>query len=455
MLGQPSLVEVEEVEVQAASSQSGEGLECGNFVPRLDTIVAHGGTEPPKPPQSSTAPTFTPGTGALDNVWNYSVPVPGSKKNKQIYPKAPFQWGPWTQEEWRARFAFVKNELERLAYKYLRLLEVENRPSYSPRMVGTCPADARPSVVVTCRDADFKALRNLFRARAEKPLCLEPELNGLRWRIPSLPRRAELKIPPLLLVYHRTATRPVARPAENGSALVSLGAPGVTCGGLIRHDGRTATLGVSLDVEGITGTLTVDHLFYPKYREDQPSPIQSQSGSEVDDEQFSSDMASTNRLWEDDDEYGDLEPYAPPEPMQVHSQVPLPTAHSTSTDSEEWETFASSPKTPFQRSAAYLDWALTCPASVAPNPAPIRVNTVFPGGYGSKGVVLKTWHESPRFDLTPVYFVSGLRGVLYGQILAAPSYIPSPSGRVSCEAWTMIPDDPNGKSQRLPPSRLH
>ncbi|KAK0715154.1 hypothetical protein B0H67DRAFT_462863, partial [Lasiosphaeris hirsuta] len=155
---------------------------------------------------ASTAPETVP-----QEVWHYSVPVPGSKKNKLIYIKAPFELRPWTTEQWQARFVFVKNQLEDLVYKYLRLLDFEKRPAYHPRMVGTCPSDARPSVVIICREADAKHIQSLFRTRAEEKLCLqgrESAWSQFRSSFGTGQREAqsEQAIPRLQLVYYRTRT---------------------------------------------------------------------------------------------------------------------------------------------------------------------------------------------------------------------------------------------------------
>jgi hypothetical protein len=143
-------------------------------------------------------------------VWSYSQPVPGSKKKLLIYPKARFEWGPWTALQCADRFRFVAEQLSSLVHKYLRLDDFENRPTYSPRMVGTCPSNARLSVVVTCRDADFKNIRKLFRSRALQPLCLDESAAPPR-RLPfsRSGRESEASVPRLLLVYYRTRTGPV------------------------------------------------------------------------------------------------------------------------------------------------------------------------------------------------------------------------------------------------------
>jgi hypothetical protein len=389
------------------------------------------------------------------------VPVPGSKNNKLIYLKAPFRWGQWTEQQWHARYVVVKNALEAMVYNHLRLLDYA--PSYSPRMVGTCPADARPSIVVTCREVDFKNIRRLFRERAEVPLCLgsPSTLSKLRSRFGQHAVHRDQEIPRLRLVYYQTRKPPVIRCALEEPLLAYLGEGGVSCGGIIRYGERSATLGITLDIGDCRGILTVDHLFSAK-ETDQSLP--DVAGESLDFERPStpvsldSDQTGANSLWEDDDEYDDLgpdelsDPGCPPAP-EVSGPSSGPGVRTTRLDSEPWNKLASSSQlTP---SAAYLDWALTWPTSPSSNLSLSCVNTVFPDAHGSKGVVLATFQEKPSAHLAPVYIVSGIRGILHGQILSVPSFLPSFPWGESCEAWTVLFDAPYRKAHALPQSRFH
>ncbi len=164
-------------------------------------------TQPPHPSSAAIPATTHPG-----DAWNYSVPVPDSKKNKLIFYKAPFEWGQWTWDQWLAMFFFVKDQLEVLVHKHLRFLDFKDRPVYSPCMVGTCPSEARPSVVVACRDGDFRSIRNLFHARAEEPRL--GKVSSISQLHSSLGHRAERTVSTILwlpLVYCRTRTPPVTR----------------------------------------------------------------------------------------------------------------------------------------------------------------------------------------------------------------------------------------------------
>jgi hypothetical protein len=57
----------------------------------------------------------------------------------------------------------------------------------------------------------------------------------------------------------------------------------------------------------------------------------------------------------------------------------------------------------------------------------------------------KRYPNAPVSHLAQVYIVSGIRGLLHGQILEGSSFLPASTGRDSCEAWTVILKEPNGK----------
>jgi hypothetical protein len=323
-------------------------------------------------------------------------------------------------------------------------------------MVGTSPSEARPAVVVTCREADFKNIRELFHERAEEPLCLGgvPAVSQIR---ASFGRRAEStvsKIPPLQLVYYRTSTPPVTRHALGKPLAVSLGAGSAACGGIIRYGERSATLGVALDVQGKPRILTVDHLFSSRETNLQPSTFDRDSSC-PNPPSFSAltdlDRTESNSLWEDDDEYEDL---AWPDDdslgsHQLGSKMEDATQVSGTEHlgSAQWEWKLLSKSSDLASSAApYLDWALTYPESTSPEASDIYLNTV-PTENRSEGVTLKEIQSAPVNHLAPVYIVSGIRGFLHGQIIHAPSFLPAnTAGQGSCEVWTVILNEPNGKN---------
>jgi hypothetical protein len=410
-------------------------------------------TQPPHP--SSAASGTTPAIIAPGNVWDDSEPVPGSKTKKLIFRRAPFEWGQWTREQWQDRFLVVVRMLEALVYRYLRLVDLTNRPVYDPRMVGTSPSEARPAVVVTCRHADFKKIRNLFHAKAEGPLCLGrvPTVSQLSSRFGLRAEKVASTIPRLQLVYYRTSTAPITRHALSKPLSVSLGAGNVACGGIIRYGERSATLGVALDVGGKIGILTVDHLF-SSGEVHQGEAHQRSSAFDGDSNCPNSPSFSDYNSLCEDDEYEDLAcPDGEPSVQLQHSSE-IADATEVSGAEElggeparwEWKLLANSADRAASSATAYLDWALTCPEPTTPEASAISLNTIFPIGNGGEGVVLREAQCAPPSHLAPVYMVSGIRGVLGGQILHAPSLLPANvADQGSCEAWTVILNEPNGE----------
>ena len=412
------------------------------------------------PPPSSTPTSTILATTTPDSVWNYSEPVPGSKAKKLIFYKAPFEWGQWPREEWQERFLFVKDQLVTLVYRHLRLVEFTNRPTYNARMVGASPSEARPAVVVTCRDVDFKNIRKLFNSKAAEALCLGkvPAVAQLRASFGRRTEKAGPTIPRLQLVYYRTAI-PVNRLALTKPLAVSLGAGNSACGAMIRYGERSATLGVALDVRGKPRILTVDHLFSTTYPEPSESAlIRDCEMTDLPGFVILEDLHRTdpNSFWDDDDEYEDLTwPDDEPSSHQLDSKMTDATRVSGTEDlggepaQWEWTLFSKSPG--LSSGIAYLDWALVDPKSTTPEPSDICINTVFRIGDENDGVVLKEALRAPAYNLAPAYVVSGIRGILGGQILSAPSFLPaSPGGQGSCLVWTVILNEPSGKSLQLP-----
>ncbi len=444
-----------------------------------------------QPPLPSSTPTATARSStAPEDVWNYSEPIPGSKAKKLIFYKAPFKWGQWPEEEWHERFLFVKDQLVALVYKHLRLVDFTNRPTYSARMVGASPSEARPAVVVTCRDADFKNIRKLFNSKAAEALCLGKVPAMSQQLRASFSRRTERNgpdIPRLQLVYYRAAI-PVKRLALAKPMAVSLGAGNAACGATIQYGERSATLGVALDIFGEPKILTVDHLFSFEKNRSQPSTSGRRCSYHPDPACLSGlgdlERIDSNSLWNDDDEYEDLN-LPNFESSGLHGdRINSDSLWDDDDDSEDltwdddetwdtypldfstadaglgaealeggsaqwkWSLFAKSPR-PASSDVAYLDWALIESESTTLDPSAISLNTVFPAGNEKDCIVLKEILHAPAHNLAPVYVVSGIRGILSGEILGAPTFLPATihhaAGQSSSLAWTVILKEPSGK----------
>lgn len=407
--------------------------------------------------ETSSAVEIHPMPDPILNVWNYSVPVPGSRQTKHIYPKAQVEFGPWSQEQCHARFLFIKNELEALVNKYLDLHGLERRPVYTLRMVGTTPSTTFPSIVITCREEDAKALQDLFRSRAEGRLYIgkESTISQLRSSL-GKQREKDESIPRLRLVYYRTRTSTVIRRASEEPLTAYISNDGAYCGGLIQCQESSATLGPSIDIDDINATLTVGHLFSSKGTPDSslvndeevPTSYGSVASTLNDDE-----MESIDGLWEDDDEYNDFDEDDSLHPGRTEGNLPherefpglpgLGEEKLAGRDPDLWERVI--PPVDLSPSSPYLDWALARPISHQQSLFPSRTNAVFPDRPDGHHIFLDQIRHQPPCHLASVYIVSGIRGIVHGQILSGSSFLPSFPSQGYCEAWTIILDNSDGK----------
>ncbi|RYP54212.1 hypothetical protein DL768_000991 [Monosporascus sp. mg162] len=400
--------------------------------------------------ETSSAVEIRPVRGPTEAVWDFSFPVPGSRKGKRIYPKASVEFDPWTREQYHARFLFVKDELEVLVDRYLDLRELENRPVYTLRMVGTTPSTAFPSIVITCRDIDTRALQDLFRSRAEDSLYIggESTLSRLRGLLAGR-GGGEEPVPRLHLVYYRTRTATVNRRGSEEPLTAYIGNDGVYCGSLIQYREASATLGPSIIIDGMNATLTVDHLF--SFKRSANSSIVSPSDGSKTSPLNDGGTESVHDMWEDDDEYNDLDEDDSLYPSHVEGNLPhkeklpgsprLEKENLTGRDPDLWERVI--PPVGLSPSSPYMDWTLARPISYSPL-STYPPNVIFPDGPEGRQIsIYRIRHQPPR-HLASVYMVSGIRGVLHGQILSGSSFLSSLPGQDSCEAWTVILDTPDG-----------
>ncbi len=410
---------------------------------------SHAGTQPLEPAAASATSPIT----AAHDVWRDFQPVPGSKTKQLIFHRAPFKWGPWTHEQLEDRFSFVVGELQALVHRHLRLNDFTHCPVYDPRMVGPSPSEARPAIVVRCRQDDFKIIRSLFHAKAEGPLCLgkEPTVSYGGSLIRRRPDETASSIPRFQLVYYRTLQTPITRSTLNKPLLVSFGVGSVACGGIVRYGERSATLGVAIEVGDKIGILTVDHLF---------SSEKVHQG-EFHQQSWALDGLPWSSLSDDsdaDDEYEDLD--EPSGSLQHNPEMADPAEVLRTEELEreparwEWKLLASSTGLTASPSPAYLDWALTYPESTTPGVSDVSLNTVFPSGDRGKRVTLREMQRAPTSHLASVYIVSGIRGVLGGQILQTASLLPgNTANQEPCQAWTVILDEPDGRGEHFPLSQ--
>ncbi|OCL12555.1 hypothetical protein AOQ84DRAFT_269584, partial [Glonium stellatum] len=127
---------------------------------------------------------------------------------------------------------------------------------YSSYMCGTTPSTAVSSIVVFCPQALVPRLRAHFNKKAmERLYC------GKRSRFYNLFKSTYPARPPFHLVYFRTHGTPTKRKAAEANVYGHIRSNTTMCGTLVKHDGRTATLALTLSVDSQYLGLTVNHLF--------------------------------------------------------------------------------------------------------------------------------------------------------------------------------------------------
>ncbi|KAH8724909.1 hypothetical protein GQ44DRAFT_242881 [Phaeosphaeriaceae sp. PMI808] len=294
-----------------------------------------------------------------DNIL-YSDPVlvPGSRTKKKIYPLAVVFSEHWDAAAYRQRFKYVQEELKKAIDRHRDLRDHAGSINFQLNMVGICPQSAVPSIVIMCREAQFKQLRALFKKKAgEKLYC------GKRSKVFEMFKKDPPARAPFNLVYYRSEGEPVKRKAAWETVSTDLSITGVLPGAPVYYEGVQANIGVTFNVDDVILSTTVDHLFEPTLPQ---SPTiandDSRSINSFDSDQRTlddSDLISLDPLWADDSEDDILEdldaprtitPVSLPMSPRVSNgfRVPMDHPHGHKVDAPA----------EIPGSAPYLDYAL-------------------------------------------------------------------------------------------------
>lgn len=410
--------------------------------------------DPPTPTPASSSPTLSSDPiNFTDAIWQTSRPIPHTNPQLKIFTLAPVQHGQWSKDQCQARFKFLKDAFKDQVDKHLNLRETERCPTYHLHMIGTSPATARPYINVICqlRDLDkVKRLLNKFRRDLHfRNNSLGERVRGMIFPAPP----ASSIVPELGVVYEAILGATVSRTASEELVEACLGPTGY-CGGLVRNRGASATLGVSIDIDSLTATLTVNHLFQPgaaisttPQLSHQHSPRNEVSAARPA-SATEAPPATAFEWWEDDVQYDEESiEMALKENACLSSSPTQDLGENTPPDyeTEAWERVI--PPWRIPQGETSLDWALVRPGSEGPQKEfrGNRVQTL----NGEETLELHQVRRDPPVHLAPVFLVSGVRGIVPGQILAQSSFIPSFSGGGYFEAWTVILDDNRGKYLRI------
>ncbi|KAK2589820.1 hypothetical protein QQS21_012500 [Conoideocrella luteorostrata] len=388
----------------------------------------------------------------------YSIPLYGSR-NKRIWCFLAVSSGPWSIEDYSCRFTYVVHELKKAVDEHDTLRDRARFIDYDLRMVGSSALQAIPSILVKCNCRDMTKLRSLFNRTAGRRLYCYGS-SSIRSRMFLDPPTAK---PPFSLCYYPTDLDPTRYTAGKSISLISPRASLTRCGALIEYQGRYATVGLTLEIDGADKVLTVDHLFR--------DGIVEQKGIEMDvgpkslaemEHRLSSEQDGSGVWFNDsDDDYEEQTGASSKDtasPSTTSNVVPTaPSRDSGGAGNIEvmtgWERLRLSGHLLQSESAElvesssakdiskqYLDWA--CLSINSDNPNGKRCNYLVLDD-GAR-IFLGTVADSPCIYASPVYLISAMLGVRKGRLLSGPSYLGSLPGQDLCQVWTLIMDGVDG-----------
>ncbi|KAH6982352.1 hypothetical protein BKA56DRAFT_616421 [Ilyonectria sp. MPI-CAGE-AT-0026] len=452
----PAIPAVPEALVRAASTDTNRALKnttpsCQRDPTKSSDVPIEGSKIPAEDRNTEARPVrdASTSTAGIEDYYAVSEPVPGSKKKKRVYPKAPVFSDGWSTSEYMDRFEVVKDQLQKTVNEDVKLRDkIKTAILYKLRMVGTTPVDAVPSVVIVWDDAKhIKSLKSLFSSRAQYSLhCGGKKPFSNRFG-ETQPRH----IPPLKLVYVLHARGSINRMALVGIPLKAFFDNHETyCGGLVEYQGSSATLAISIRIDDSSAYLTVDHVFAPHLAPgcktsacEEISPSVTPC-SPIDPNDEPDDL---DPLWESDDdeyEYGTEEDSDSDSSDCRTSDIdPAVVFSAEKRRCEDWEVVP----LPLDLDPAlpYLDWSLARP--VSPSLDISQTNLLFLNGLNAKATAVDAIRRKPRRHLAPVKLISGIRGPLLGCILADSSFLVSLPEQRDCELFTVILDTSEGLIQ--------
>lgn len=392
------------------------------------------------------------------------IPIPGSRQRKRIYPYAPVASPAWSPQAYQERAAFVIGELKKAVEEDYEIRDEGRFIGYDPRMVGTSLETATPSIIVKCKKTILKRLRDRFKDRAADRLYCQ--VDSIRFR---LFKGCETPFPPFKLVF--IAASPLERWAADEDLAVFLSSDETLCGALLKCEGRIATAGLMLELEGgMDALLTVDHLWNREraQKPDQQSFLGSMDGASTyttgrrESALDETEIVRLSQLWideddcEDEDEDDEVSVHTPETCTGETPLLELPIiAPPPNTQPENRGTTENAPvkgwrlngHIALRPSSPYLDWGLM---HLDPDIMKSRRgNMIYPKGKSAPPVELRDIAHVPRSHATPVYMVSGVRGTRAGRLLDGFSFLGSSPGQDICKVWTVILDAPGGKISLL------
>lgn len=206
-----------------------------------------------------TAARATPSTSMIQEH-DPGIPIPLHRRTrKKIWPRLKFPTAYYSR-----RFEVVIEHFKKAVDKHDRLQDVAHNINYHPAMVGPTPEEANPSILVLYRQEDTSDLVSLFDSEF---LARIQCASHSRLRLPSVisgtRTRTRITLPDFWVYYYPSEANPTIRNGAIDSDFAEVHPlSSVTwCGALAEYNGRKATIGLTIEIDGIMRLLTAEHLF--------------------------------------------------------------------------------------------------------------------------------------------------------------------------------------------------
>lgn len=367
------------------------------------------------------------------------------QSRNMIFYDLPVSSATCSAEEFQNRFQYVTNELMKIVAQHNELRMCGRHINYSYHMIGDSRDTALPSILIECRKRDLKRLRELFNKHAAT-LCCRKDSNWSTLVHHDLPSSK----PSFQLIYLPHPYHPRIQHAANTSVAVSNSSRDTFCGSLVQFEGRTATIGLTIIVDGISHMMTVDHLFNNSLG-DENSPFTSGDGPVY---RSSSSGESTSARQDTS--------VIPPNPHPDQEKQTLDFGHSRAHESAAEDNLNASHRKRFPQSrlaeclvgqpvplphtldppASYLDWAFV---ELNDSSASFQLPNIITLDSISSPVLLHQVSKQLPSHTTSVYMISGINGTRKGRLFSSLSELGPLQDRSPCKAWKMILDSDQGE----------
>ncbi|KZL88131.1 rna binding protein [Colletotrichum incanum] len=400
------------------------------------------------------------GPGIPDEFRVGSIPLPG-RPNKKIWPLMPVVSDVWSSRDYEERFGYVVGELKRAVDGHDKLRDRARFIDYDLMMVGATPETASPSILIKCKRSDAKALKLLFDKTANSRLFCR---RGSRWL--QLFKDSPPSKPPFKLIYIPSRTDPLIWVAGDTATAIFDNSHSTMCSALVEYQGRVATIGLTLEIDGRSLLMTVEHLFNKAFPEEvleeDLETTSDKSDGDLDELEIgrfwindsdddSTDADSSDEYWDDRDD-GVKDGVENEDLNKAGISVTRENESTTTSGTAEPTNKSKTPEllgprdlvervsTPHRLPATspFLHW--TCLSMDDEILGPKRCNYI----YRPSPSMLRTVAASPPSHTTQILMVSGICNFKEKILLGRPSYLASRPGQELCQVWNVVFDTYDG-----------